>query len=146
VVGFNTLFDDLKSGHVPNYAFIAPNQCHDQHGRGSSEVGTGCSVDANAISQGDAGLHTIIDAIKASPAWKHGQNAIVVVWDENDYGSDPNQVVTIVDTNYGKHGVTSNVKYNHFSLLKTVEAGFGLRYLNHAGDDNVRAMSDLFAR
>ena len=146
IVGFNTLFDDLKSGHVPNYAFIAPNQCHDQHGRGTSEVGTGCSVDANAIAQGDAGLHTIIDAIKGSPAWKHGQNAIVVVWDENDYGSDPNQVVTIVDTNYGKHGVTSNVKYNHFSLLKTIESGFGLRHLNHAADDNVHAMSDLFAR
>lgn len=146
VVGFNTLFDDLKSGHVPNYAYVVPNQCHDQHGRGASEMGTGCNVDANAIAQGDAGLHTIIDAIKGSPVWKQGHNAIVVVWDENDYGSEPNQVVTIVDTNYGKHGVTSNVKYNHFSLLKTVEAGFGLRYLNHAGDDNVRAMSDLFAR
>jgi phospholipase C len=145
VVGFNTLFDDLASGHVPNYAYVVPNQCHDQHGRGSSEMGTGCSEDANAIAQGDAGLHTIIDAIKGSPTWKHGHNAIVVVWDENDYGTEPNQVVTIVDTNYGQHGVTSNVKYNHFSLLKTIESGFGLPHLNHAADENVHMMSDLFA-
>jgi len=147
IVGFSALFDDLSSGHVPNYSFIAPNQCHDQHGRGASEMGTGCNVDANAIAQGDAALSTLIAAIKASPAWKHGQNAIVVVWDENDYGSEPNQVVTIVDTNYAsKHGVTSNVKYNHFSLLKTIESGFGLRHLNHAADENVQVMSDLFAK
>jgi hypothetical protein len=53
-------------------------------------------------------------------------------------------VVTIVDTNYGHGGVTSQVKYNHFSLLKTLEAGFGLRYLNHAADQDVLLMSDLF--
>jgi len=30
-------------------------------------------------------------------------------------------------------------------VLKTLEAGFGLAYLNHAADDNVPLMSDLFA-
>jgi phosphatidylinositol-3-phosphatase len=130
---------------VPDLAFIAPNQCHDQHARGSSEMGTGCSVDQNAIAQGDAGLHTLINAIKGSKAWKHGSNVIVVVWDENDYSSLPNQVVTIVDTNYAPTGIQSNVRYNHFSLLKTLEAGFGLPYLNHAADQNVKLMSDLFS-
>jgi len=146
IVGFDRLFADLASGHVPNYSFISPNQCHDQHGRGSSEVGTGCSVDANAITQGDAALHTLIDAIKNSTEWNNGRNVIVTLWDENDYGTEPNQVVTIVDTNYGPKGVASNQKYNHFSLLKTLEAGFGLDYLNHAADDNVHLMSDLFGR
>ena len=68
-----------------------------------------------------------------------------MVWDENDYGSESNQVVAIVDTNYGVKGVSSKVKYNHFSLLKTLEAGFGLDYLNHAADKNVMLMTDLFA-
>jgi hypothetical protein len=36
------------------------------------------------------------------------------------------------------------VKYNHFSLLKSIEAGFGLNYINHAADKNVKLMSDLF--
>ena len=143
-VGFDQLYADLAKGDVPDLAFIAPNQCHDQHSRGSSEVGTGCSVTDNVIAQGDAGLHTIIDAIKGSKAWKHGNNVIVVVWDENDYSSLPNQVVAIVDTNYAATGIQSNVRYNHFSLLKTLEAGFGLPYLNHAADQDVKTMGDLF--
>ena len=145
IVGFEHLYADLASGDVPNYSFIAPNQCHDQHGRGPGEVGPGCSADAGTIAQGDATVKELVRAVKASPAWSHGHNAIVVVWDENDYGPESNQVVTIVDTNYGVKGITSKVKYNHFSLLKTLEAGFGLDYLNHAADKNVQLMSDLFA-
>jgi phosphatidylinositol-3-phosphatase len=144
IVGFDRLYSDLATGHVPDLAFIAPNQCHDQHARGSSEMGTGCSVDQNAIAQGDAGLHTLINAIKGSKSWKQGNNVIVVVWDENDYSSLPNQVVTIVDTSYAKTGLTSNLSYNHFSLLKTLEASFGLSFINHAADKNVNLMSDLF--
>jgi hypothetical protein len=34
--------------------------------------------------------------------------------------------------------------YTHFSLLKTLEGGFGLTCLNHACDAIVKAMSDLF--
>ncbi len=146
VVDFHQLFADLKSGHVPNYSFIVPNQCHDQHGRGSSEMGTGCNVDANAIVQGDAALSILIAAIKSSPAWKEGNNVIVTVWDENDYSSLPNRVPAIVDTNYAKTGKTSDKKYNHFSLLKTIETGFGLPHINHAADKNVKEMTDLFAK
>ena len=146
IVGFDSLYSDLASDQVPDFSFISPNQCHDQHGRGPSEMGSGCSVDANAILQGDAALQTLVTAIKGSAVWKRGNNVIVTVWDENDYGTEPNQVVTIVDTNYGTKGIASNQKYNHFSLLKTLEAGFGLEYLNHAGDKDVHLMSDLFSR
>jgi hypothetical protein len=146
VTDFRGLYADLKSGHVPNYSFIVPNQCHDQHGRGSNEMGLGCSDDQNAIAAGDASLSALISAIKGSPAWKQGHNAIVTLWDENDYSSLPNQVATIVDLNYGPGGKSSNVKYNHFSLLKTIEAGFGLTYINHAADKNVKLMTDLFSK
>jgi hypothetical protein len=144
IVGFDRLFADLASGNVPNLSFISPNQCHDQHGRGSSEMGTGCSVDQNAIAQGDAGLSTLVKAIKASPMWGEGRNVIITVWDENDYSTLPNQVVTIVDTNRGPKGLTSGTFYNHFSLLKTLESGFDLPCLNHACDKDVTVMSDLF--
>ena len=153
VAAFPQLYEDIAKDKAPNLSFIVPNQCHDQHGRGDTEVGTGCLFDpddntdtlnAALMAQGDATLQNLVTAIKASPAWADGQNAIVVVWDENDYSSKPNHVVAIVDTNYGIKGATSNVKYNHFSLLKTIEAGFGLNYLNHAADDNVLLMSDLF--
>jgi hypothetical protein len=57
-----------------------------------------------------------------------------------------NQVVTIVETNYGSQGVKSSAYYNHFSLLKTLEAGFRLPCLNHACDKDVQVMGDLFSR
>src|SRR5579864_1487108 len=78
-------------------------------------------------------------------------------WDENDYSGsttlltglyppqNQNRVVLTVDTNYGRTGVQSQQYYNSFSLLKSMEAGFGLPCLNHACDANVHVMSDLFA-
>jgi phosphatidylinositol-3-phosphatase len=158
IVGFegkSGLFEDLESGHVPNYSFIAPNQCNDQHGRGNagpvcdfdpSSLGTQVGLNPALIYQGDLTVRNLVKAIHASPAWKDGNNAIVLLWDENDYSATPNvnQVLLVVDTNYGEHGLQSERKYTHFSLLRSIEAGFGLPCLNHACDDNVNVMSDLF--
>jgi phosphatidylinositol-3-phosphatase len=98
------------------------------------------------IYRGDVTVQRLVTAIKGSPAWRHGNNAIIVLWDENDYSQAPNtnQVLTIVDTNYGVHGVHSGQFYTHFSLLKSIEAGLGLPCLNHACDTSVNVMSDLF--
>ena len=85
-------------------------------------------------------------AIKKSPAWAEGNNAIIVLWDENDYSQAPNtnKVMLIVETNYSGGGKQSTTQYNHFSLLKSIESAFGLPCLNHACDENVKVMSDLF--
>ena len=154
--GKHGLYDDLASGDVPAYSFIAPNQCNDQHGRGNA--GPQCDYDPNdngtqtglnpaLIYLGDQALRTIVKAIKASPVWSKGHNAIVVLWDENDYSYAPivNQVLTIVDKNYGPQGVKSNIFYTHFSLLRTLEGGFGLPCLNHACDAATATTSDLFS-
>jgi hypothetical protein len=158
IVGFEGsggLYEDLISGRVPALSFIAPNQCNDQHGRGNG--GSQCDFDFNndgtqnglnpaLIYVGDLKLRNIIHAIHASRAWHDGQNAIVVVWDENDYSVSPitNQVLTTVETNYGPSGRSSNHFYTHFSLLKSLEGGLGLPCLNHACDASTRVMSDLF--
>jgi hypothetical protein len=98
------------------------------------------------IHLGDVTLQRIVTAIKASPAWSNGKNAIVIVWDENDYSLAPNinQVLLTVDTNYGTHVAKSAQFYTHFSLLKSLESGFGLPCLNHACDEKVSVMGDLF--
>jgi len=146
IADFGSLYADLAGGHSPNFSYIVPNQCHDQHARGTSEVGTGCSDEQSDIATGDAAVATLISSIKGSKAWKEGKNAIVLVWDENDYSSLPNQVILTVDTNYSKGGKVSTKSYNHYSLLKSIETGFGLSYINHAADKNVKVMSDLFAK
>jgi hypothetical protein len=153
--GANGLYTDLASGHVPTFAFIAPNQCNDQHGRGNggafcnydpTDNGTQAGLNPALIIRGDVTVRKLVTAIKASATWKTGHNAIVVLWDENDYSTAPNtnQVPLIVDTNYGGHGVVSASRYTHFSLLKSLEAGFGLPCLNHACDSTTFVMSDLF--
>ncbi len=156
VVGFDGpggLYQDLGSGDVPDFLFIAPNQCNDQHGRGNA--GPFCNFDANNdgtqaglnetnILLGDVTVQRIVTSIKSSQAWKKGNNAIIVVWDENDYTTTLNKVLLIVDTSHGSHGVQSARPYTHFSLLKTLEAGFGLPCLNHACDSDANVMTDLF--
>ncbi len=154
--GSDGLFADLRAGRVPTFSFIAPNQCNDQHGRGNA--GAFCNYDPSddgsqeglnpaLIYRGDITAKRIVDAIHDSPAWRDGRNAIVLLWDENDYSLAPNtnQVMTIVDTNYSRRSVQSNQFYTHYSLLKTLEGGFNLPCLNHACDSNVSTMSDLFA-
>ncbi len=70
----------------------------------------------------------------------------MILWDENDYSTiTGNQVVLIVDTNYGSHHVRSGKFYDHYSLTKTLDAAFELPCLNHACDSGVNVMSDLFA-
>jgi hypothetical protein len=37
-----------------------------------------------------------------------------------------------------------NSNYDHYSLLRTIEAGFGLPCLNHACDPTSKIMDDMF--
>ncbi len=155
--GAHGLFADLASGDVPTYSFIAPNQCNDQHGRGNagpqcdfdpSDNGTQVGLNPALMSIGDQTLSILVRAIKESRVWREGRTSIVVLWDENDYSIAPstNQVLTIVDNNFGPHGLSSNHYYNHFSLLKSIESGLRLPCLNHACDAGVGVMSDLFVK
>jgi len=168
VVGFDGprgLYADLGSGDVPSLAFIAPSQCHDDHGRGNGDSfcaydgatdGTQLNLNPGLIQQGDVTIQKLVEGIKSSPVWHEGRTAIVIVWDENDYSgvsSQPtglfppqnqNSVVLTVETNCDKTGIQSSKYYNSFSLLRTLEAGFGLPCLNHACDSGVSVMSDLF--
>jgi len=167
------LFSDLGSGNVPSLAFIAPSQCNDQHGRSNGDAfcafdpgigtagltnGTQVGLNPGLIMQGDTTIEQLVKAIKHSPVWHDGRTAIVIVWDENDYSGisttptglfppqNQNTVVLTVETNGDSddEGIQSSVYYTSYSLLKSLEAGFGLPCLNHACDDNVKVMRDLF--
>jgi hypothetical protein len=175
VVGFDGprgLYADLSTGNVPALAFIAPNQCDDQHGRSNADAfcafdygqnnsgytyGTQVGLNPGLIQQGDTTIERLVKAIHRSPVWDQGRSAIVIVWDENDYSGsttqltglypsqNQNRVVLTVQTNFGHQaGVQSDNYYTSFSVLKSMEAAFGLPCLNHACDPGVQVMSDLF--
>ncbi len=142
---------DLADNRLPNFSYVVPDQCHDMHGTG------GCTDTAGLIAAGDAYVGNTVSAVMSSKAWAHGRNAIVVTWDEDDFsdsgvlgtgccGADPGggHVATIVITNKGSHPITDGTAYNHYSLLRSYEAAFGLSPLAHAGDAVVPAMNPLF--
>jgi phospholipase C len=173
-VGFAQLDKDLASGNVPNYAHIVPNQCNDMHGRSASEgpnVPADCDEGENlagVVARGDAEIGALVDKIMASKFWSAPDNsAIVVTFDENNKeerktgaqgccGYEPDSranfggghIVTIVITNHGPRHLVDPTPYNHYSLLRTTEAAFGINeYLAHAADTSkgVVTMTPLFA-
>jgi phosphatidylinositol-3-phosphatase len=170
IVGFDRLFTDLATGQFPNYAHIVPNQCNDMHGlEAGPNVPADCEFDNDAgrIARGDKVIGDLVAKIMASPIWSKPRNAaIVITWDENEdpattkgkgcCGHEPDSaanfggghIPTIVVTNHGPRGVTDDTPHNHYSLLRTTEAAFGItEYLRHANDTaaGVRTMVKLFA-
>jgi hypothetical protein len=143
------LASDLSSGNVPNFSYIVPDQCHDEHGLGS------CPSDSTNITTSDTYANDIVNEIMQSPAWKQGNNAIVITWDEGDSdlgccGTNPNgnpgggNVMTIVISNHGPTGgVQDPAPYNHYSMLKTIESAFNLGCIAHACDGGVNVMLPL---
>src|SRR6202008_3091454 len=106
----------------------------------------------------------LVRRIQASPAWAApGNMAIVITFDEgagktregccgvtpdapSNFGGG--HIPTIVITNHGPRHKVDPTPYNHYSLLRTIEAPFRLPdYLGHAAatQDGVRAMTPLFA-
>jgi hypothetical protein len=168
IVGFDVLEKDLASGNVPNFAHIVPNQCNDMHGLSGPNVPQDCEYRAGnkLISRGDAVAAKLVAAIMKSPFWsKLENNAIVITFDENDPDHPGNHALgccgdpkdrhnpgggwipTIVITNHGPRGLTELTPFNHYSLLRTIEDGFGIKeHLLHAGDDahRVLPMTALF--
>ena len=124
------------------------------------------------VRRGDDETFWLVNAITGSPVWQQGRNALFVVFDEGngpltcpsydpDTGTDVvagtllpgpdcynpsnfnDKVVMLVITNYGKHGLVDNHFYDHFSLLKTIEAAFDLPFLGHARDPGTHTLAPL---
>ncbi len=128
-VAFSALSTDLGSASTtPNFAFITPNLCDDMHS---------CS-----ISTGDNWLKSHVPTILNSPACTVDKCLVVITWDE-DNGSYGNHVLTIFAGSGAKTGgVSSSVKYTHYSMLRTVEYIFGLPTLT-SNDANASPMTDM---
>ena len=123
VVPSSQLQSDLAQ-HSTQFAWIGPNICHDQHS---------CST-----ADGDNWLRQTVGMITSSPSW-HADAVLFITWDEDD-GSSDNRVLTIVLRPNVKHR-TSTVRYDHYSLLATIEDILGVpRLANAAG---AQAMTDL---
>lgn len=156
------LDSDLQSGNLPAFGFIAPDECHDQHGdppycldSGNPDGGNLANADPQdqrLVATGDLYMGQVVNEITSSPFWAKGNNAVVITWDEGDDTAgccDANpgggQVPTVVVTSHGPRGVQDNTPYNHYSLLSTIQQNFGLTCLaNTCATSQVKPMTTLF--
>ena len=108
--------------------------------------------DNKLVAGGDSYLRQVTREIMSGPQWRHGNNAIVVTWTEGvstagccDAKPGTGQVFTIVVTSHGPRHLTDGTKFNHYSLLATIQHAFGLGCLQHSCDTrNVIPMARLF--
>ena len=164
IVDLSRLDTDLASGHVANYVWISPDQCSDMHGRGAPSTDP-CNFGnvQGLISAGDTFLKNEVGKIMSSRAWT-GNSAIFIAWDESDFtgtgfngfgddsgccdsvtGQGGGHVVSLVITRGQDDPMTSSVAYNHYSILRTIEASWRLGCLGFTCDKaNVPTMKALF--
>ena len=174
-VPIEQLFSDLGSGNVPAFSYIVPDQCRDMHGIGNPLAPCGGPNDTDDIDvkRGDDETGWLVNGILGSRGWQSGRNALFIVFDEGNgpltcaYDPDSrtdtapgsllpgadcyapgnfnDQIVLIAITNYGVRGVQDSRVQSHYSLLKTIEAAFGLPYLGHAADSTTKTLAPLLA-
>ena len=126
VVPYTQLAEDLVSVcTTPDYVWITPNMCNDMHD---------CPVRT-----GDLWLQHNLSTIFDSPAWTT-QNSVLFI--TSDEGSE-NKVPTLVIGPAVKAGYQSSLKYDHYSLLRTVGLAWGCPALT-ANDGNAVGMQDFW--
>jgi len=145
VVALPALTRDLASG-APDYLFIVPNLCHDGHDHPCANGEPGGLVSADRF------LAHWVPLIRRSPAFRDG--LLIVTFDEasSEDGSaccaepsGPNvprpgyvgpgggRTGAVLVSPFIAPGTVSDVPYNHYAMLKSVEEIFHLPFLGYAG-------------
>jgi hypothetical protein len=113
----------LAAGDVGNLDVIVPNDCENGH----DPCGT-----HDPVRQFDDFLAREVPRIEASPAFD-AQSVIFVTWDEGaDPPHRPGHVLTAALGPLVRPGVVDAAHHDHYSLERTLAAGFGLPALKHA--------------
>jgi phosphatidylinositol-3-phosphatase len=161
-VGFSHLRKDLRHRRTtPNYAFITPNLCHDGHDEPCVNGAPGGMVSANRW------LRKRMPMILRSPAFKR-RGLLIVTFDEAEAtgpeadssaccnekpgpslippdtpgaltpGPGGGRVGAVMVSPCIRRGTVTKQRYNHYSLLRSIERNFGLPYLGYAGQKGLR--------
>lgn len=116
VVPFDGFATDAAAGRLPRFVFISPDLEHDMHD--------------GSVRTADRWLTSLYDQLRRSPAWRE-DTRLVVVFDEGRRGDNH---VTAVVAGPQVPSQTDSAPYTHYSLLRSIEAAFGLPYLDHAAE------------
>lgn len=137
-VPLSQLAEDLKTGQVPNFALIVPDNCHNLH------LNINCVSASRLAADADAFVGQWVKAIQSNSAWDD-RAAIVITFDEaegQDRRGGGGRIPAIVLTKTGPRGFQNNRSYNHYSLLRTLTDTWGLPPLGESR--NAAPMNELF--
>ena len=164
VVNLERLPQDLASAATTaNYIFITPNLCSDGH---DAHCIDGRLGGLTAVEQF---LRKWVPLIEDAPAFR-ADGMLIITFDESDgagaegssgccgerplpgarfqpgfSGPGGGRIGAVVLSKYIRPGTVSSVPYNHYALLRTIEAIFGLSYLGYAADEQLRVFGpDVF--
>jgi len=138
-VGLGPLVADLaKAETTPTLSWIAPNACHD--GRA-----TPCAEGAAAgPPAADAWLRIVVPEILASPAYAEG-GVVAIVPDGS--GTADARTGALLLSRFVAPGARITARYDHLSLLKSVEDLFSLPHLAGVQPKAVKAFdTSVYAR
>jgi hypothetical protein len=138
VLPFHRFHADLAAGRLPTVVFVMPDLHHEMHS-GSKRVG-------------DAWLRRLVGELHASPVWRQ-DTRLVVTFDESNRHD-----VRSCCAGLGRGGRVATIvagpriprardptPSTHYSLLRSIEAAFGLPFLGHAGDPATRTIRAVAA-
>lgn len=151
VVNLDALSMDLRSvATTPNFSFITPNLCHDGHDAPCRNGEPGGLVSADRF------LRDWVPRILASPAFRQ-DGLLIVTFDEGTdaaaccgetrpagapqpgrFGPGGGRTGAVVLSPFVEPGTVSDLPYNHYSLLRSIEDWFGLPHLGYAGQKDLR--------
>ena len=157
VVPLAALSKDLESASTtPNFSFITPSLCHDGHDRPCVNGEPGGLESANLF------LKHWVPIITESQAFRD-DGLLIITFDEAlsiDRSSccgqvpGPNarvaqdgmfgggRIGAVLISRFIKPGTVSEVPYNHYSLLKSIEDIFGVDHLGYARPRSVTSFGD----
>ncbi len=159
-VGFDSLKGDLADAkRTPSFSYIVPDRCHDGNP-------TPCTPGAPAgLAPSGTFLKEVVPEITGSKAYKESGLLVITVDEAPSSGEFadsssccgqplfPNMpskspagaprgggaVGALLLSPFVKAGTTNEEKFNHFSLLRTIEDLFGLKHLGYAGLSAVKS-------
>ena len=163
ILSFQPLLKDLsKASTTPAFSWLSPNLCMDGHDAPCADGDPGGLTEINGF------LQIWVPQILNSPAYKQG-GLLLVTFDEGSTSSaccgetsgkspsHPNVakpgingpggglVGLVALSPFIKPRTVSTVKYNHYSMLRTIEDIFGLSHLGDAAMPQVKSFgSDVF--
>jgi phosphatidylinositol-3-phosphatase len=133
VLPFRRFRADLAAGHLPTVVFVMPDLRHEMH--------------SGPVRVADAWLRRLVVELRTSPVWRQ-DTRLVVTFDESDRTDVRSccgglgrggRVATIVAGRRVPAG-RDPTPYTHYSLLRSIEAAFGLPFLGHAGGPAARTI------